>query len=552
LHQSIRRHRNMCIRDSNFITDKQVSYVAAINADPQEVVWYQFKIPLASYEKVVGNINDFSTIRFARMFMTGFKNTTHLRFATFELVRGEWRTYDFNLNNRSDAPAEGDLDISVVNIEENADREPVNYVLPPGVTRISDPGQSQIVQLNEQSISMKVTGLRAGDGRGIYKNTQLDLRNYKRLQMWVHAEKLIDDETSLKSGELSVFIRLGSDVKSNYYEYEVPLELTPPGHYTDDASERYKVWPRSNFLDLDLQSLVSLKRERNQAKSENRPGVGYATLFTGRDPGNERNRMAVIGNPSLSDIRVMLVGVRNNASTTKDGIVWLNELKVTDFNSEGGWAAKANVNIGVSDLATLNFGAHVETAGFGGVDQSLNQRRLDDYEQYNFAVQVDAGRFIPAAAKLRAPIFYSVSKETTSPKYNPLDQDVLLKDALDAATTRHEKDSIKNYAVERSTVESFSISGLNFDVRSKNPMPWDPANFTFNFSFNKQSKNDPTTEYENTNDYRGSFQYSYSPFIKGWKPFAGIKSKSKHLKFFKDWEIQWLPNTIAFQTNMTR
>ncbi len=536
----------------NFITDKQVSYVPAINEEPQEVVWYQFKIPLSSYEKVVGNINDFSTIRFARMFMTGFKNTTHLRFATFELVRGEWRSYDFNLNNRSDAPAEGELDISVVNIEENADREPVNYVLPPGVTRISDPGQSQIVQLNEQSISMKVTGLRAGDGRGVYKNTQLDLRNYKRLQMWVHAEKLIDDATSLKSGELSVFIRLGSDVKSNYYEYEVPLELTPPGHYTEDASDRYKVWPRSNFLDLDLQSLVSLKRERNQAKSENRPGVGYATLFTGRDPENERNRMAVIGNPSLSDIRVMLVGIRNNASTTKDGIVWLNELKVTDFNSEGGWAAKANVNLGVSDVATLNFGAHVETAGFGGVDQSLNQRRLDDYEQYNFAVQVDAGRFLPAAAKLRAPIFYSVSKETTSPKYNPLDQDVLLKDALAAATTRQEKDSIKNYAVERSTVESFSISGLNFDVRSKTPMPWDPANFTFNFSFNKQSKNDPTTEYENTNDYRGSFQYSYSPFIKGWKPFANIKSKSKHLKFFKDWELNWLPNSITFLTTMSR
>lgn len=536
----------------NYITDKQVSYVTAINEEPREVVWYQFKIPLSSYEKVVGNINDFSTIRFARMFMTGFKNTTHLRFATLELVRGEWRSYDFNLNNRSDAPAEGELDISVVNIEENADREPVNYVLPPGVTRISDPGQSQIVQLNEQSISMKVTGLRAGDGRGVYKNTQLDLRNYKRLQMWVHAEKLIDDATSLKSGELSVFIRLGSDVKSNYYEYEVPLELTPPGHYTDDTQDRYKVWPRSNFLDLDLQSLVSLKRERNQAKSENRPGVGYATLFTGRDPENERNRMAVIGNPSLSDIRVMLVGIRNNSSTTKDGIVWLNELKVTDFNSEGGWAAKANVNVGVSDVATLNVGAHVETAGFGGVDQSLNQRRLDDYEQYNFAVQVDAGRFLPAAAKLRAPIFYSVSKETTSPKYNPLDQDVLLKDALDAATTRQEKDSIKNYAVERSTVESFSISGLNFDVRSKNPMPWDPANFTFNFSFNKQSKNDPTTEYENTNDYRGSLQYSYSPFIKGWKPFAGIKSKSKHLKFFKDWELNWLPNSFTFLTTMSR
>jgi cell surface protein SprA len=83
-------------------------------------------------------------------------------------------------------------------------------------------------------------------------------------------------------------------------------------------------------------------------------------------------------------------------------------------------------------------------------------------------------------------------------------------------------------------------------------MPWDPSNFTFNFSFNKQSKNDPTTEYENTNDYRGSLAYNYSPMIKGLRPFSFIKSKSKNLKFFKEWEINYLPNTISFMTNMSR
>ncbi|WP_304590410.1 cell surface protein SprA, partial [Duncaniella muris] len=297
---------------------------------------------------------------------------------------------------------------------------------------------------------------------------------------------------------------------------------------------------------------VDLKKERNRAKNEQQPGVGFATLFTGRDPDNERNRMAVIGNPSLSDVRVMLIGVRNNASTAKDAIVWLNELKVTDFESDGGWAAKGNLNIGVSDIATLNFGAHVETAGFGGVDQSLNARRMDDYEQYNFALQVDAGRFLPEKVKLRAPIYYSVSKEIITPKYNPLDQDVRLKDALDACATEAQKDSIRSYSVEHSTIKSFSISGLKFDVKSKNPMPWDPANFTINFSFNKQSKTDPTTEYENTNDYRGSLQYSYTPYLKGVKPFSFIKSKSKHMKFFKEWEFNYLPSNITFLTTISR
>ncbi len=535
----------------NFITDKQVSVVPTRDGSELEVEWYQFKIPLAEYEKIVGSINGFSTIRFVRMFMTGFKKTTHLRFASLELVRGEWRPYDFNLNNRGETPAEGKLDVSVVNIEENSDRTPVNYVLPPGVSRISDPGQSQIVQLNEQSLSLKVTDLNAGDARAVYRNTAQDLRNYKRIQMWVHAESLIDNVTDLHSGELSLFIRLGSDVKNNFYEYEIPLRLTPHGRYSDSPSDRLIVWPEQNFMNFKLQTLVDLKKARNQAKRNEEEGVGFSTLYTSHDPENENNRISVLGNPSLSDVRVILIGVRNNASTMKDGIVWINELKVTDFESDGGWAADASASLYMSDVATFNFGAHLETAGFGGVDQSLNERRLDDYSRYTMAVQADLGRFMPEKVKLRAPIFYSVTKEKTTPKYNPLDQDVLLKDALEGAS-RQEKDSINAFAIEHSTQQSFSLSGLTFDVRSHNPMPWDPANFSVNFSFNKTSKTDPTTEYENISDYRGNFVYSYSPYIKPYKPFAKIKSKSKNARFFKDWELNWLPNSISFLTSVSR
>lgn len=536
----------------NYITDKQTSWVSTPDGKDLEVEWYQFKIPLSDYEKKIGSISDFSTVRFARMFMTGFKKPTHLRFATFELVRGEWRPYQFNLNLRGDAPAEGKLDISVVNVEENSGRTPVNYLLPPGVSRISDPAQQQIVQLNEQSMSLKVTDIKAGDARGVYRNTSQDLRNYKRLQMWIHAEALIDDPTHLQNGEMSAFIRLGTDVKNNYYEYEVPLTITPPGKYPDSSEGRAEVWPSENFMNLTLQNLVDLKKERNHAKRVGEEGVGYNILYTSRDPDNERCRIGVMGNPSLSDVRVMLVGVRNNSSVTKDAVVWFNELKVTDFDAAGGWGAKAQANLRMSDIATFNFGAHVETAGFGSVDQSLNSRRMDDYEQYNFAVQADLGRFLPEKAKLRAPIYYSMSKEKITPKYNPLDQDVLLKDALDDAGSKHARDSISAFAIEHSEVKNFSVSGLTFDVKSQNPMPWDPANFVFNFSFSKQHKSDPTTEYENANDYRGSFQYSYAPYVKGLRPFKNLKSKSKNVKFLKEWEFNYLPNSFSFLTTMSR
>ncbi len=542
----------------NYITDSQTSTVSLRNGQRSEVTWYQFKIPLSDYEKVVGSISDFSTIRFMRMFMTGFSKPTHLRFATLELVRGDWRTYDYNLNSRADTPAEGDLSVSVVNIEENSGREPVNYVLPPGVNRIVDPGQSQITQLNEQALSLNVSGLKAGDARAVYKNTTLDLRVYKRLQMFSHAERLVSDVANeLGNGDLAVFVRLGTDIKNNYYEYEVPLTLTPHNvgsalYSTYNVNDQYTVWPQSNFMDIALDVFTDLKKERNQAKNRQGSDVTYTTVYTGYDPNYEGNRVSVKGNPSLSDVRVVMIGVRNNSSSEKSGEVWVNEMKVTDFDEDGGWAAKANVNLGISDIATINFGGHIETVGFGGVDQSLSNRRLDDYKQYNVATQVDVGRFLPEKVKLKAPVYYSVTKEKITPKYNPLDQDILLKDALDNAATQEERDSIENYAIEQSVVKSFSISGLNFGVKGKTPMPWDPANFTFNMSFNKQENSSPTVEYEHIYDYRGSFQYTFTPYVKPFKPWSFIKSKSKNLKFFKDWELSYLPTSINFLTNMTR
>ncbi len=539
----------------NYITDKQVANVHTRNGETQRATWYQFTVPIADYQKKVGAIQDFSTIRFMRMFMTGFRATTHLRFASLELVRGEWRNYKYNLNLRGDQPANGTISINTVNIEENASREPVNYVLPPGVSRIIDSGQSQITQLNEQSMQLAVDNLDAGDARGVYRNTDLDLRTYKRLQMFVHNEATIDNETNLRNGDISLFVRLGSDVKNNYYEYEIPLTLTPSGHYsTNSSSDRLKVWPQENMLDINLDVLVNAKKKRNADKMAGVEGVGYSIRYLDIDEDHPNNKIYVIGNPSLSKVRVMLIGVRNNSPSTKSCVVWVDELRVTDFDSEGGWAAKASMTLNMSDIATLNMGFHKETEGFGSVDQSLSNRRLDNYDQYNIAVQTDLGRFIPEKVKLHAPIYYSYSNEKTTPKYNPMDQDVDLDEALEICETKHQKDSIMDYAVTQRTAKNFSISGLKFDVKTmKNPMPWDPANFTFSYSFSKQHLNDPENIYENTNDYRGSMQYSWSPYAKPFKPFSYfIDDKNKSLKFFNDWELHYLPNNVSFGTNISR
>ena len=329
--------------------------------------------------------------------------------------------------------------------------------------------------------------------------------------------------------------------------------MTPEGKYsTYSTTDQSIVWPDNNRLDCDLDLFTAVKKNRNANKMAGVAGVSYNLRYTEYDPNRPNNRITVIGNPSLSDVRVMMIGVRNNSAQVKDCIVWTDELRVTDFDEGGGWAAKGSLTLNMSDIATVNVGGHKETVGFGSVDQSLSERRLDAYGQYNVAVQVDMGRFLPEKVKLKAPVYYSISKEKTTPKYNPLDQDVLLKDALDACSMKEQRDSIESFAVTRKTVESFSVSGLKFDVQSKNPMPWDPANFTFSYSSNKQRNTDPNNEFENTSDYRGSFQYNYTPYFKPFKPFKGLKGKSKNAKFLKDWELNWLPQNINFNTNMSR
>lgn len=260
------------------------------------------------------------------------------------------------------------------------------------------------------------------------------------MQLFTHAEAPKLDVNDLADGDLAVFIRLGSDYKNNYYEYEVPLKLTPHGEYNYNNSEHQKiVWPAENMLNFRLEILTDLKLERNREKRSGANGVSFQTIYSGRDPDNEGNTIRVKGNPSLSEVKTVMIGVRNVRNKLKSGEVWVNELRLTDFNEEGGWAANANLNVALSDLGTVNVGGRIETAGFGALDQSLNERRMEDFKQYNVATSIELGKLFPEKAQVSIPFYYAYSKETYDPKYNPLDQDVKLKDAIDKAETKQRR-----------------------------------------------------------------------------------------------------------------
>lgn len=539
---------------SNYIVDKRVARVKLANGEWSDVTWYQFKIPVKSYTNRVGSISDFKTVRFMRMYMTGFKDPTVLRFGAFELIRGEWRNYEQTLYPLTSVPTiNGTISTSTVNIEENSEKQPVNYVLPPGVTRVLDPSQPQLRQENEQALSMKIANLAPQDARAIYKSTSYDLRQYKKLQLFTHAEAFVDDVTGLSNGELSVFIRLGSDYKNNYYEYEVPLTLTPAGRYSVNSSaDRETVWPEKNMLNFAFKKLTDLKLARNKAKREGVAGVSFSTVYSDYDPDNTLNKITVKGNPSLAEVKVIMIGVRNNSKQIKSAEVWVNELRLTDLSDDGGWAANADLNVALSDLGTVTANGHLETAGFGGLDQSLTERRLDDLKQYSVSASLELGKFFPEKAKVSIPFYYAYSKEIVDPLYDPLNEDIKLKDALSAVDTKAEKDSIKFYARQRTVIKSISFNNVKVDIRSKTPMPYDPANFTFGYSYSENTTRNPETEYETTKNWRGSFAYNYTPYATPFKPFEKMKSKSGATKYLRQLSLNYLPSNISFQTNMVR
>lgn len=527
-----------------------------------KVKWYQFKIPLrgdSATMKKVGNIRNFKSIRFARIYMTNFSQETHLRLATLDLVRGEWRNYTKGLyqdaaNNQYNIAnpytTSGSMVVEAVNIEENSNRTPVNYVLPPGVSRQTDPGQAQLIEQNEQSMVFRFNHLAPKDARAVYKNVVYDMRQYKRLQMFVHAECLPQYE-AIEDKDVSCFIRLGSDIKNNYYEYEIPLNLTPEGLYNDDNREdREKVW--KNQFDFALSALTQAKMDRNRAKRSGNTNVGNTIPYETYDPENLENKITILGNPTLEDIQSIMIGIRNKTTDEVSGEVWVNELRLSEFNEQGGVAAMANAALSISDIAQVNVAGRLETAGYGSIESNVLDRNMEDMYQLSVSAALEGGRLFPEKAKLQIPLYVSYTNQTETPDFDPLDTDIKLSESLDTYETKAEKDSIRSMANTTHESTSFSVSNLKVDIHSKKRnMFYDPANFSISASYNEQKQYSPEIEQDLSRDYKGSFNYSYNFNPQPWEPFKEVKAVQK-VKFLSELNFYYLPQSWAFNTNMHR
>lgn len=547
---------------TNHISDIYTATVKLTNGTSAQVKWYQFRIPVTSPDKVVGQINDFKSIRFMRMFMKGFSEPTVLRFGTLDLVRNEWRKYSDELLEPGeyvpdDLVNNTTFDVTKVNIEENGKRYPINYTLPPDIERELNYASTTLARFNEQSMVLKVMNLSDGDARAAYKTTDFDFRRYKQLNMYVHAEQLAE-ELPLEDGEMHLFIRLGTDFTENYYEYDIPLKLTPWGSTARDV-----VWPEVNEIKLLMQRFLDAKQERNiQMRNSTN---GNINLFTPFSIKSGDSTISVKGTPTLSSIKTIMIGLRNpranNTSLVDDGQpksveVWVNELRVTDFDENGGWAANSVVAADLADLGNIVIAGNISTAGFGSIEQKISERQQENIYGYDVATNLELGKFFTEKAAMSVPVHFDYSEQFKDPEFNPLNPDIKYSDDLATYETAAERDSIKSISrdyVRRTSFNLMNVKKMRTGATRK-PKIYDVENFDFSYSYSSQFHRNIDIEYDDKRKYRGAIGYNFASNPKNYKPFSKVKFLRKHrsLALISDFNFYLLPKQLGFRTDIDR
>ncbi|WP_372773993.1 cell surface protein SprA [Mangrovibacterium sp.] len=545
----------------NFISDIRTASVTLANGTVSEVKWYQFKVPVKQPETVVGSISDYSSIRFMRMFLHSFSDPIVLRFATLDLVRADWRSYSDDLDDNSNTLGTNTtFDVSAVNIEENSDRQPVNYVLPPDIDRVIDPANAQLLELNEQAITLKAIELEEGDSRAAYKSINMDFTSYQRLKLEVHAEAI--DGSPLNDDDLHFFVRIGSDYNYNYYEYELPLSLTEPGVYNGDiAADRLAVWPDANRINIPLTLFTDAKLERNAAMQESGSIVQQTDVYeVVHDDWNDgKNLVKIKGSPNLANVEVMMMGIRHKSgavsSLPKSIEVWANELRLSELENEGGWAANMRVTTRLADFGSVVFAARHQSVGFGSIDQSASERATDDLTEYDISSNFELGRFFPKQAQVRIPLYVGVSKSVSNPKYDPLDPDITMEQSLANAGSKAERDSIKSIAQDVTERTSIVLNNVKVDKTNKSGKSriYDPANFSASFAFNKQKERDVNTEYSIEKSYRLALNYNFNNRPKLYEPFKKTKFlRADAFRLLRDFNFYLMPTQISYRNELYR
>ena len=541
-----------------YIIDRKEKNVNLPNGSSELVRWYQFRIPVNEPTGSIGGISDFRSIRFMRMYLTEFTQNTIFRFGTLELVRSDWRKYQLSLDEEIDNNNDTtDFSVGIIGIQENEE----SYVSPPGVEREQFNNNNTIVRQNEQSLVLNVCELEPEDSRGVYKNISVDMRQFNRLRMFMHAED--GASPGFTDGDIIGFVRLGNDLSENYYQIEIPLQESPSGSLNAQS-----VWPVINEIDLPISALETIKSLSilNGTLGSDQPifydvvndVVNEETVneFSPLDVGEQR--ISIKGNPNFGDIRTLMIGVKNPSQDNMDvcAEVWFNELRLSDMDNEGGWAATLAVDTNVADFMNISATARQSTSGFGNIEQGPSERDKIDKKQYDIISNINVGQLFPETWGLNIPLNYGQGEEYITPEFDQQYRDITLSSRIDQAESQQDKDAILRQSEDYTKRKSVNLIGVNKQRTNdeKTPRFYDVENLTFNYSYNEVNHRDYEIENMLDQNVRAGVNYNFNFNTIKLEPLKKNDSifNSKYLKILKDFNINLLPSSISINTDYIR
>ena len=233
--------------------------------------------------------------------------------------------------------------------------------------------------------------------------------------------------------------------------------------------------------------------------------------------------------------------------------VWFDELRLSDINDQGGYAAVGRVDIKLADLGTMYLAGSIRSVGFGTIDQNIQARSFDDRTQLDAATTLELGRLLPRTAGISIPFYASVSHAVSLPEYDPYDLDIKLKDKINAAPA-NEKDSIREQAVDVVTITSFNFTNVRRNnVTGKRLKLWSIENFDVSYSYTNSEHHSPIAEEDQLITYKGGLGYNYVGNPKYWEPFKkSMKSKSKWLSIIRDLNFNPVPSILTLRIDVNR
>ncbi len=497
--------------------------------------WYKVRIPVSEFTDRVGNIQDFTRIQSIRMWTTGHRAPITMRFASLELVGSQWRKSSPVAQQPVDRgtvmdPGGSELRVASINKEEDPNYEP-----PVGAIVSRNRTSTGVQQEeNEQSLLLNVSELEAGQQRGVFKTYQqgLNLLKYSNLRMYthVHGSSNSPQEKEQIRENLRLFVRLGANEAGDYYEYEQPL--TPnnvPG--TQGASS---LWLEENEMNLVMSTLSQLKTARDQS------GVRPDTTFTSDrvdlplDFAPEGTRLKIRGTPSLDGVNTVVIGVRHvgeptSAPPLRNVELWVNELRVSGFDEEGGWATTTSANLDLADFASVQGNFQRQTDGFGALSSTLDEREQANSMNWSVRTDVNLDALLPRQQGWSIPVTMQVQSSLTAPRFDPDRGDVRITeiqdqfDILPDTTIQREfgsrypdqsteqiretlKDSVRtasqSYNLRRTLTANLSKSGSeSWWVRNTMDAT------TLNFSYFDRTARSPQNLLNDQWSWSGSFEY---------------------------------------------